>query len=595
MRFRLIPRSLLVFWRIRVRPHWQTYELCALASLALLSFILGCVGSAMIPRWPGVAHTWLDDAYRSLQLFVLEGGAEAGEKNLAFQIARILSPAVSAYAAMKALAAILRDQVRAFGLWLRRDHIVICGLGRKGFRLARGFQERGESVVVIESDPDNGLIDLCEDAGIETIAGDATRPDVLRRAGIERAKHLICVCGEDGTNAEIVAQARAIIRGRPGPPLSSFVHIVDPGFCRLLRECEFGPNEKDRIRLEFFNIYDSGARMLLAEIPFPGDGTPASRRLVVVGAGRMGQSLILYAARDWWATHQGQGERPRIAIVDRYARRKASSLQVEFPRLRDACDLEPIDVEIEDPAFLEARFLFDPGGRPDAAAIHVCVDNDSLSLNTGMKLLRHARPHGIPVVIRLTSESGLPSLLRCGKDGARIDPVLRTFPLIDRTCRPDSVLGGFLEDLARAVHEVYLRTQRAPGQTAVENPHLVPWEDLPEEIKESNRAQVDDIRNKLDVIGCRLGPLTDWFPPVFPLSDEEVERLAQREHERWCDFMRARGWSYAPGPKDTILKTNPYLCPWARLSGPVKDIDRDAIRALPEVLARAGLEIRRLT
>ncbi|MBN1422819.1 MAG: NAD-binding protein [Planctomycetes bacterium] len=595
MRFRRLPSLVRAFWRIRIKPYWQTYELCALAGLALLSFALGFVGSARIPREPGAAHSWLDDAYRSLQLFVLEGGEEQKEKNLEFLIARVLSPLVSAYTGMKVLAAILRDQIRAFGLWLRRDHVIICGLGRKGLQLARGFHDQGESVLVIEHDRSNPFLDLCEELGVEVIVGDAKRSHILRRAGADRARILICVCGEDEANAEIVAKARTLLLARRGAPVSCFVHIVDPDLCRLLREYEFGAGGADRLRLEFFNVYDSGARMLLSEIPFPEDGTGRSSRLVVVGAGRMGQSLIFHSARQWWMAHKGEGERPRIAIVDRLAQKKAQSLHALHPRLREACVLEPFDLEIEESAFLEARFLYDAEGRPDAAAVHVCVDNNSLGLKTGLALLRHARPHKIPVVIRLTNDAGLTTLLRCGEDAAGFDPALRSFPLFDRTCRPESILGGVREDLARAVHEVYLRTQAAAGQTREANPHFVPWEDLPEDIREANRAQVDHISVKLQAVRCRLASLTDWFPRKSPFTDEEVERLAEMEHERYVDFLRAAGWTYAPAPKDRIRKTNPCICGWEQLSAPMQEIDRDAVRALPEILARAGLEIRRLT
>lgn len=44
-----------------------------------------------------------------------------------------------------------------------------------------------------------------------------------------------------------------------------------------------------------------------------------------------------------------------------------------------------------------------------------------------------------------------------------------------------------------------------------------------------------------------------------------LEELARLEHRRWCYAMAIMGWSYAPGKKDPIRKTNPCLVSWEKL------------------------------
>lgn len=56
-------------------------------------------------------------------------------------------------------------------------HILIAGGGRVGRRVASRFQTRGAEVTIIEKDPDELH---AEDPDFELIAGDATRPSVLK-------------------------------------------------------------------------------------------------------------------------------------------------------------------------------------------------------------------------------------------------------------------------------------------------------------------------------------------------------------------------------------------------------------------------------
>jgi hypothetical protein len=79
---------------------------------------------------------------------------------------------------------------------------------------------------------------------------------------------------------------------------------------------------------------------------------------------------------------------------------------------------------------------------------------------------------------------------------------------------------------------------------------------------------------------------------VERLTDEEVERLARREHVRWTDERLADAWTLGP-ERDVLAKVSPYLVDWAELPEDVRELDREPVRRIPEVLASAGLEIRR--
>jgi len=68
-------------------------------------------------------------------------------------------------------------------------HVVICGYGRMGENLGRVLERRGFSYLVIDIDP--RVIDSARAQGIPCIYGDASRPEILAKAQLERAKVMV--------------------------------------------------------------------------------------------------------------------------------------------------------------------------------------------------------------------------------------------------------------------------------------------------------------------------------------------------------------------------------------------------------------------
>jgi hypothetical protein len=82
-------------------------------------------------------------------------------------------------------------------------------------------------------------------------------------------------------------------------------------------------------------------------------------------------------------------------------------------------------------------------------------------------------------------------------------------------------------------------------------------------------------------------------PIKFEFSSEEIELLAEMEHERWVTERRLSGWSYGE-IKDVDNKISPYLVPWKDLTEDVKEWDRQTIYGIPEIMKMAKFEIYRL-
>jgi voltage-gated potassium channel len=99
-----------------------------------------------------------------------------------------------------------RRQVRM--LETIKDHFIICGYGRIGSIIARQFQRQHVPIVVIERDADR--MQAAMNDGALAVEADASREDVLKRVGIDRARGLIAAVGTDAENVYAVLSARVL-------------------------------------------------------------------------------------------------------------------------------------------------------------------------------------------------------------------------------------------------------------------------------------------------------------------------------------------------------------------------------------------------
>lgn len=87
-----------------------------------------------------------------------------------------------------------------------KNHYIVCGYGRMGKIICRELKEKNIKFVVVEKKPDA----LEEKGDMLIFEGDATRDEILREVGIERAKGLISVLTTDAENLFVVLSAREL-------------------------------------------------------------------------------------------------------------------------------------------------------------------------------------------------------------------------------------------------------------------------------------------------------------------------------------------------------------------------------------------------
>ena len=89
-----------------------------------------------------------------------------------------------------------------------RDHFIICGYGRIGTQIVAEFEDHRVAYVVI--DQTDEALDRIRAEGRLHIEGDASKEEILKQAGIERARGLISAVDSDERAVYIVLAARAL-------------------------------------------------------------------------------------------------------------------------------------------------------------------------------------------------------------------------------------------------------------------------------------------------------------------------------------------------------------------------------------------------
>ena len=89
-----------------------------------------------------------------------------------------------------------------------QGHFILCGYGRVGSTVANELAHSRVRFVVI--DTNQAAVESAARGGLLVVEGDATRDEVLEKAGIRRARGLITTTDSDANNVYITLSARAL-------------------------------------------------------------------------------------------------------------------------------------------------------------------------------------------------------------------------------------------------------------------------------------------------------------------------------------------------------------------------------------------------
>lgn len=555
-------------------------------AVALFALVLGGIGlhqyltGAHAPS--GYGRGFWDIVFYDLQLPVLSSAPTQGPGPYPWTLgtARILGPVSTFLAAVGTLFLLLGEQWRRLTVAIARGHAIVAGDGSVALELAGNLRAQkrklwrlGPRVVLVSSNDET--LTHCRQARLAEFRGDPAGPGTLRAARVARATELYACTGEGAVNAAIALRARDAVAASRRRPLPAYAQVRDGELAVALRARRIGVGGDPRLRLDFFAVEDIAARGLLDSRPLTlAGGSPV--QVVISGFGLLGQAVLREVARRRQAL---PGSSPVEVVIRHASAEDVKKVTDAFPAITASCSITRA----------EAAVL--PG--TGEYIVYVCLDGDDNALTEGLALAHSLLPRPGHVVVCMRNSDPFAGVL-AARSGL-VDDVrgrLSVFGVLQEACVPANIKDDFTEQLARSIHRAYVAHERAQGKTEQVNPSMVPWEQLPDDLRQSNRAQAVDYGAKLEAIGAVVVP-ESAAAPAFTFKDQEVELLAQMEHNRWMAEKLAEGWKYGE-PRDDERKIHPDLKDWTDLTEASKDKDRETVRDLPGILRAAGFQILRL-
>jgi hypothetical protein len=542
---------------------------------------LGTAGSAIYLHALGYPSRPTDDLYLALQCFVLSlsGATRAVGYPWPLDVARFLSPVLLAYTTLLALAALFRQKVDN---WLTRfdsEHVVLCGLGEQGQALLHKLSGSPRQVVAVDVAPSLAAVDEARRANRRLLIGDAREADVLARAGVDRADSVVVACGADEVNGQVLAAIDDLVRRRARKvPISVQVQIESVQLAERLVEHEFrfGPRT-GCVAVDFVCLTEMAARRVMRLHPAPAEDDGWGP-VAVVGCGPLAEAVVFGLGQ--LAATRSLASAP-VIVVDPDAEALVQRVQDRHPRLRAALELRAVPNLANGVAELPGPRRPGSSPAPQTATVYVCVPDEAEALAQSLGLqLACGRETKIVVVTR-KKHSLLQATLEPGDEAARIEHIGVLDDLVDH----ETLLGGFHEELARAIHGRYLQIHA--DEASIADRSRQKWPNLASELRGQNRDQARYMVKMLKDVGARAVPVLSLEEAEFALDDACVLRLAEEEHDRWAKLKRDAGWSYGErdGRQDPARKLHPDLVPFGQLSPEARKKDIDAVEQFPLLLA----------
>jgi len=296
-------------------------------------------------------------------------------------------------------------------------------------------------------------------------------------------------------------------------------------------------------------------------------------------------------------------------------------------RLRGYLDImgpNPVGSKLEDPAFIVRRAmllrsLFERGCPTLLAGKTLNIDENVLNalLHVG-----HYK-HGARSMESLVMSSSLAGKLRFDRSSLplahQLDVHVYGFEFLTLVSKLEEAKYF---DFARAIHMNYCDKLIERGYKYAEKSNdaektsasLKPFDELPENFKEDNLDAAKKMPAKLASVGYTIAPYT-MGQGIEAFPNEELEILAQNEHDRWMSNKIKGGWTYGKD-RDNQAKRHPALLPWRALteaerselypknpqaiglealSESEKEKDRDQFVGLPAMLKQFGYAVSKLS
>jgi voltage-gated potassium channel Kch len=554
-----------------------------------------------------VIHRWWSAFYETLQLFFFHTPHFNPPPGFCLELARSLAAIVTLWAVGGVLWRVYKMLYRHDHYSRIRDHIVICGAGWRGLALAGDYSkaapgakpgtEKKPEIIVLERDPDSPGIQECERLGIPYLIGDASDPKLLQSVNAHQARTLIASCGNDDANLEIAIRVGDLARESRSSEkmLKCYVHLANDDLRTMLRQKGVA-RCTGKVDISTFgtDIEENTARALFEEHLLDREAITSSMRvhLIIMGYEETGEAVLAQAIRIGQFANV-EKEKLKVTVACPNAEAKESAFRKRCPAIAQVAEVEFLDRQPHDPALVSLLALASKETNHLTTCV-ICFPDEKLNLALAVKLGDAVKDRSIPILwwLRSCSRSGVGLLLSQELQPEPFGENVKPFGMLEKVFTLKSLEQEQLDDMARNIHDFYVKEQKLKGDNPEINSSLQPWESLSENIKHSNRLAADHIKIKLRAIGYHM---VKWTPEstLTVFSEAQIEILARMEHARFCAERFMDGWQWADGEKDAALKTNPTLVPWDKLPLSEKEKDVEQVEKIPRILKDAGWALSR--
>jgi Trk K+ transport system NAD-binding subunit len=112
-----------------------------------------------------------------------------------------------------------------------RNHVIVCGVGKVGFRVILELLKFDREIVAIESDPQGRFVEKVQGLGIPVIIADARRSANIIKAGVQHADAIVPCTEDELSNLDIALDAREI-----NPNIKVVMRMYDPDLARRIEK-----------------------------------------------------------------------------------------------------------------------------------------------------------------------------------------------------------------------------------------------------------------------------------------------------------------------------------------------------------------------
>jgi hypothetical protein len=500
-------------------------------------------------------------------------------------VAQIAVPGIALFSAGQLFLTGVRKNLRTAMARRRVNHTIVCGVGDVGMQIIQNLRARHQNIVAIDLLGDSPNAATCEKSGVPFLQGDAKNPQVLLAAGIRRAQSAIVCTGSDSENMDIALQIKAIydrLAYRKPHGIQVLAQLRNDWMHKRLIASDKRSLGSASVDLHLFNPFNSAARMLVRRLHLPPSPESEAQTFVLIGFGAYGHEIALHLIRS---APVALGSTLKIIVFDQNADTAREKFSITNPAGAAFASLEFVTASVgpgsPDLTRIVERRLESAG---PILGIALALGDDELSLCAALEVRSMLDRNGrldVPIFVRLEHYRRLGELMRDIENISRFRDRLQIFGTLEETLSPDVLFGAKLDAFAQVLHDDYRRR----SQVSINPQANVPWHDLPEFMKMSNRWRADHTPLLMEVAGMHID--NDVLSRVVAkLSDEQIELLAQLEHRR---YTIERG--LLEGPSGTSRVSNPHLEDWSKLPDELRDWNRQEVARLPEIMAGLGIQL----